>query len=193
MRRAAVMLASALALAAAGCRRQPQVTGFMEVPWGATRGQLVAKLGKPQSETQWPGGALSLTFPRRNVLDEPAEPHFVVTRDGVVQGGYTVWVVEFPFRCQQVYRAYVNAVSTRFPRLKATTDSEGVALDAPSFCVAAAEGRAGMQTEWNDPANGARITVAIWRGEQMVRVAYQSAAGRRWSKMTSDSSLKKDF
>lgn len=193
MRRAVVTLAAALALGSSGCRREPQVTGFMEVPFGATREQLVAKLGKPQSETQWAGGARSLTFPRRNVLDEPAEPHFVVTRDGVVQGGYTVWVVEFPFRCQQVYRAYVDAVSTRFPRLKPKADPDGVELDAPSFCVAAAEGRAGMQTEWNDPANGARITVGIWRGEQMVRVAYQSAAGRRWSKMASDSSLKKDF
>lgn len=193
MRRAVVILAVALALGSGGCRREPQVTGFMEVPWGATRAQLVAKLGKPQSETPWPGGALSLVFPRRNVLDEPAEPRFVVTRDGMVQGGYTVWVVEFPYRCQQVYRSYVDAVSTRFPGLKPKTQSDGVAPDAPSFCVAAAEGRAGMQTEWSDPANGARITVSIWRGEQMVRVAYQSAAGRRWSRMTSDSSLKKDF
>jgi hypothetical protein len=169
----------------------PGITGFMEVPFGATREQVIARLGPPM-EVSWHELGTSLVYPARTLFDETTEPNLVVhPREGLVQGNYVVRVDDFERHCESVYRQFAEAVIARYPGIK--PEQKRRQDGAGSFCQAVLEGRASALTKLRDPANGATVRVFLKPGRPFIDVIYDSAAGQRINDAMSDRELKKNF
>ena len=67
--------------------------------WGENVAQMTRRLGRPSSQGDAGPMGASVSYPARDVLDEPTEPYFMVhPRWGMIQGNYLVRVVDFEAR-----------------------------------------------------------------------------------------------
>jgi len=171
---------------------KPDIAGFLEVPFGATREQVIARLGPPRQEVGWEELGTLLVYPPRTLFAQEAEPDLVVhPHEGLVQGEYQVRVSDFAGSCETVYRQLAAAVIARYPRIepKQTRRQDG----GGPFCDAVLEGRASAVTLLADPANGATVRVILQPGRPVIYVTYVSAAGQRLTDARADRELRKNF
>ena len=176
---------------ATGRRGEPSITGFLQVPFGATREQVVAKLGPPTGVADW-DESVALNYPGRTLFDQQAEPTLVVhPRAGLVQGNYLVRLHDFARDCETVFHRLEWSIAARYPRIEPERTRR---QDGPGrFCDAVMEGRAWTEAKLADPVNGATVRVAVSPGRPFIDVTYVSAAGQRLVDARSDRELKNNF
>jgi hypothetical protein len=175
--------ADAGAQAAASTAPGAQVTGAVGFDWGATHAQIVGQRGTPALERREAEGVMAMTYPDQVVGHDVVAMFFVHPRHGLVRGGYLA-PVNGAGDCAMVLRAFDNAVSRRYPELQ--TQERTVGSVGSDACVAAQSGRGGYMKLWTDPANGARIMLAILPGADGPMLTYTTPEADAWERRKND-------
>jgi len=163
-----------------GDRVPGMITGFETIPWGATRGDVEQRLGRPDATAEVVHGTeLAYRVERRG---GPAECEFTVHRDHGLIVGCLVLPVGSRDGAAKLFRDLRDDVSASYPGIEPieeceTDDEEGEALPCEQ---ALAQGEASWCVEWQDPDGDARIELLIWPGAEVFWLTYYGPHADEW-------------
>ncbi|HEU0298406.1 MAG TPA: hypothetical protein VFR37_03110, partial [Longimicrobium sp.] len=126
------------------------ITGFAGTEWGATRQQVEAARGAPDTVRTFPEGVQALGYTEEDMFTARVESVFFVHPEhGMFRAGYAAHP-RAPAQCEVVYLLMERAVQEKFPGLEPEA-RQGNQSDQP-FCAAVHAGQATRVTRWRDSA-----------------------------------------
>lgn len=160
-----------------------QVTGAAGFLWGTPYARLVAERGAALLERREAEGVMAMTYDDQLLGHNVVAMYFVHPERGLMRGGYMA-PVQSAGDCAMVMRAWDNVVSRRYPDLRFEERTVGeVGGDA---CAAGLAGRGGYMKVWRDPANGARIMLAVLPGADGPMLTYTTPEADAWERRKND-------
>lgn len=161
-----------------------EVTGVAGERWGTPLDSIVARRGRPVFRQADAEGLQTIGYTEQLLGRETIVVFYVHPRSGLVRGGYTAEAATVPL-CQMVVRAWDANLARRYPGMRTEVRSIGQAGGEP--CAAWRSGAGGWMKVWHDPANGARIMLALLPGAPGVMLTYTTPQADAWERRKNQS------
>ncbi len=180
--RAAILTLGSLALGASSLTAQAGVStsidGFNGMSWGASAEDIAAKFGEPAKVDTLDSEIVVLGY-REDLLGEPAVALYaILPGQGLVKGQHMVKLKLEEGDCEAQYRVYRDHVTLTYPLIRPVENYDYPFTE--DFCTALQNQRGEWANQWEDPRNGAVITVIVQKGTDEVKLIYESATFLNW-------------
>ena len=180
--RAAILTLGNLALGASSLTAQAGVStsidGFNGMSWGASAEDIAAKFGEPAKVDTLDSEIVVLGY-REDLLGEPAVALYaILPGQGLVKGQHMVKLKLEEGNCEAQYRVYRDHVTLTYPLIRPVENYDYPFTE--DFCTALQNQRGSWANQWEDPRNGAVITVIVQKGTDEVKLIYESATFLNW-------------
>ena len=180
--RAAILTLGSLALGASSLTAQAGVStsidGFNGMSWGASAEDIAAKFGEPAKVDTLDSEIVVLGY-REDLLGEPAVALYaILPGQGLVKGQHMVKLKLEEGDCEAQYRVYRDHVTLTYPLIRPVENYDYPFTE--DFCTALQNQRGEWANQWEDPRNGAVITVIVQKGTDEVKLIYESATFLDW-------------
>ncbi len=180
--RAAILTLGSLALGASSVTAQAGVStsidGFNGLSWGASAEDIAAKFGEPAKVDTLDSEIVVLGY-SEDLLGEPAVALYaILPGQGLVKGQHMVKLKLEEGDCEAQYRVYRDHVTLTYPLIRPVENYDYPFTE--DFCTALQNQRGEWANQWEDPRNGAVITVIVQKGTDEVKLIYESATFIHW-------------
>lgn len=153
------------------------ITHFEELPWGASKADIMAHHGEPLAEEAVVNG-VELAY-HREVNGQRVEAEFTVhAAHGLIVGAFVV-PFSSPEECGELFTSWRDAISRRYPEVPMREEQE-VEREDLSFEDAFARGEASWCLEWDDPSKLSRIELLVWPSAEVFWVSYYGPHADEW-------------
>ncbi len=154
------------------------IDGFNGVSWGASAEDIEAKFGEPARVDTLDNEIVVLGY-REDLLGEPAVALYAILGDqGLIKGQHIVKMKLEEGNCEAQYRVYRDHVTLTYPLIRPVENYDYPFTE--DFCTALQNQRGAWANQWEDPRNGAVITVIVQKGTDEVKLIYESATFLNW-------------
>ena len=154
------------------------IDGFNGVSWGASAEDIEAKFGEPAQVDTLDNEIVVLGY-REDLLGEPAVALYAILGDqGLIKGQHIVKMKLEDGNCEAQYRVYRDHVTLTYPLIRPVENYDYPFTE--DFCTALQNQRGEWANQWEDPRNGAVITVIVQKGTDEVKLIYESATFIHW-------------
>ncbi|HEX2077894.1 MAG TPA: hypothetical protein VHG08_09300 [Longimicrobium sp.] len=153
------------------------ITGFAGTEWGATRQQIEAARGAPDTVRPYFEGVQALGYEEDEMFTARVQSVFFVHPEhGMFRAGYAAHP-RAAGQCEVVYGLMERAVQQRYPGLEPEA-RQGNQSDQP-FCAAVLAGQATRMTRWRDSA-GTVIYLLAAPGASEILLMFSTARANEW-------------
>ena len=154
------------------------IDGFNGLSWGASAEDIAAKFGEPAKVDTLDSEIVVLGY-REDLLGEPAVALYaILPGQGLVKGQHMVKLKLEEGDCEAQYRVYRDHVTLTYPLIRPVENYDYPFTE--DFCTALQNQRGEWANQWEDPRNGAVITVIVQKGTDEVKLIYESAIFLNW-------------
>ena len=158
-------------------RPSETISGFENVPWGATESDIVALYGEPIERRRLDSGLNMIAY-RDDLAGRASILLFgLLDEDGLVKAQEVVDLPEDE-SCIEMIRRIHRQINLRYPLIRPAEQAKNNSRDA--VCVAAPQGLAYWHRQWRDEATGSVVTVSLESGSEQVDLTYESQRFREW-------------
>ena len=173
-------MAAASAVACGKARdRDDVITGFAGTRWGATRQEIQAARGAPDTVRLFAEGVQALRYLEGDMFTARVQSDFFVHPEhGMFRAGY-IAVPEVPAQCERVYGLMEGAVQQKFPNLE--PEARHGKHSGQPFCAALLARQATRMTRWRDPA-GTVIELLAAPGSSEILLTFSTVQANEWEK-----------
>lgn len=157
----------------------PAITGVGGFAWGTPLDTIIARKGAPAGVQDRAEGVKAVMYHDVLLGEKVMLIMFVHPDSGMIRGSYSS-ITPTAERCVYVLDLFRGAMEKRYAALEHDERAVGESERPP--CEEYVSGAGGYAELWTDPANGARIILALAPGAPGVMLNYTTPAADAWEK-----------